>query len=206
MKQETPYRDVPALPDTPVIDLISFLGAGRAQGVEIEIGFGKGHFILERAAVVPNARILGIETRRKWVHLVRGRLDKWQRKNAVVYHGDARNAFNRFGPDAVVDRVFIHFPDPWWKARHEKRMVICPELVTEIVRLLKDNGELFVQTDVDFRAEHYRTVLSACDALTPVQGNGFVADNPFFAHSLRETKAANIGLSIFRLHFKRAPR
>ena len=205
MKQRNPYLEVPALPDAESINLIDFLNAEK-KNIEIEIGFGKGHFLLERAAAAPDAVILGIETRRKWVHLVQSRIQKWRRTNAIVLHGNAREAFPRFVPDGGIARVFIHFPDPWWKARHEKRMVICPELLVEATRLLEDDGDLFVQTDVDFRADHYQQLLVSCEALYPAEGDGRVAKNPFLAHSLRETKAESVGLPIFRLHFKRRSR
>lgn len=206
MKQSNPYLEVPSLPDSSPIDLIELLGA-RDKKIEIEIGFGKGHFLLQRAAVAaPDAIIFGIETRRKWVHLVQSRIQKWQRKNAFVLHGNARDAFLRFGPDVSVDRVFVNFPDPWWKARHEKRMVICKELLVEVARLLTDDGDIFIQTDVDFRADHYHQLLKECENLEPANGDGRVRSNPFLAHSLRETKAENIGLPIYRLHYKRISR
>ena len=206
MKQPNPYLDIPSFPDTATLDLPELSNA-RGRPMEIEVGFGKGHFLMARARAVPATTLLGIETRRKWVHLVRERLTKHRIDNALVYHGDAGDMFTRFYPDAVVDRIFVNFPDPWWKARHEKRMVICPDFVREAVRLLKDNGDFFVQTDVDFRAEKYRAVLSENRLLTPAASiDGWVEENRFDARSLREKKCIETGLPVFRLHFSRVSR
>ena len=56
-------------------------------------------------------------------------------------------------PDAAIARVFMHFPDPWWKKRHAKRRLISDELLDQLARLLRPGGELFIQTDVQERAE-----------------------------------------------------
>ena len=205
MKTENPYLEVPSFPEDTTIDLVSLLDA-KDSPIELEIGFGKGHFLLERSRAVPLARVIGIETRRKWVHLVQSRITKHHVENAVVYYGNAREIFMRLGPDASVDRIFIHFPDPWWKARHEKRMVVCPELLQESVRLLRDNGELFVQTDVDFRADKYQAILMANEMLQPATETGFVDENRYEARSLREKKCAEAGLPVYRLLFRRIAR
>jgi tRNA (guanine-N7-)-methyltransferase len=204
MKRENPYLDVPTIPDVPTLDINSFLNTNK-RDIELEIGFGKGHFLLERAAVVQDAILFGIETRRKWVHLVQSRIAKRKTENVVIGHGNAVEVFNRLRPSASVRRIFINFPDPWWKARHEKRMVICPRLVSEAARLLKDGGEIFVQTDVDFRAERYRTVLDACNLLTPAYPDRASVENCFDAHSLREKRCNEIGLPVFRLLYRRTP-
>ena len=199
------YFDIPYFPGEETVDVPALL---RAEGapVELEIGFGRGHFLLDRARAVPSALILGLETKRKGVFTAVERAAKHGLKNARPYHGDAFHALPRMGPDGFAARIFIHFPDPWWKARHEKRMVVCPDLVADAARLLIDGGELFVQTDVDYRAEQYLAVLSDCDLLSPAQGDGTFGSNTFEARSLREKKCIETGLPIYRMLFRRIPR
>ena len=200
------YFDIPYFPgEAPVVNVPELLEADGAS-VELEIGFGRGHFLLARARAVPDALILGLETKRKGVFTAVERAAKHGLKNARPYHGDVFRALPTMGPDGFASRIFIHFPDPWWKVRHEKRMVVCPDLIAEAARLLKDNGELFVQTDVDYRAEQYLTVLKGCDLLAPAQGDGTVESNSFEARSLREKKCIETGLPIFRMLFRRVPR
>jgi tRNA (guanine-N7-)-methyltransferase len=205
-KKKSPYQDIPTVPDDGAIDLAEVVGAERAS-VEIEIGFGKGHFILDRAKNNPNISFWGLEVRRKWVHLVTSRALKRELANVCVHHGDARQVLPRIEPDGCVSRFFINFPDPWWKARHIKRMVVTDAFMAEVGRLLQDGGELFVQTDVDFRARDYRNILLAQSFLEPVSGeNGVVDENPFLARSLREIKCEEIGLPIYRMLFRRKKR
>lgn len=202
--RNSPYFDVPAVPEDEFA-LASLLDEGFEE-LELEIGFGKGHFLLGRAMGNSRSGVVGIETKRKLVHYVGGRIDKRALKNARVYHGDARAAMKRLGPQASVSRIFINFPDPWWKAKHQKRMVVAEETVQEAARLLVDGGELFVQTDVDFRAEAYLQVLSSASDIEPIKGDGTIESNPFAARSLRETQCEKIGLPIYRMLFQRKTR
>jgi len=205
MTHPNPYFDIPYLPDDESLSLDLLTGAHGAP-IELEIGFGRGHFLLDRARAVPDHHIVGLETKRKGVFTAIARGKKHGISNLHPFHGDAFRALPRMAPDASIARVFIHFPDPWWKARHEKRIVVCPDLVEQAARLLVDGGELFVQTDVDYRAEQYRNVIEGCDALEPAVPGASIDDNPFFARSLREKKCIETGLPIFRMLFKRKKR
>ena len=60
---------------------------------------------------------------------------------------------------ASVSRIFVHFPDPWWKKRHHKRLVVGTPLLDEVARVLVPAGEVFVQTDVEERAGRLRSAL-----------------------------------------------
>ncbi len=203
-KRERPFDDVPAVPETSLS--ISELGPEGTGPVELEIGFGKGHFLLDRAEVKTDTRFIGLETRRKWVHLVTFRAVRREIANVRIWLGDARQALTRLSEDGCLSRIFVNFPDPWWKARHEKRMVVTPELIVQAARLLDDGGELFVQTDVDFRAGVYLETISAHSDFKPVEGNGQIQTNPFGARSLREKKCEEIGLPIYRMLFRRVDR
>ena len=85
-------------------------------------------------------------------------------------------------------------------------MVILPPLVAEVARLLVDGGKLFVQTDVDFRSEAYREILSANPSLTPATTDGTIDHNPFGARSPREMRCRETGLPIYRLLFEKIRR
>ncbi len=122
------------------------------------------------------------------------------------FHGDVFKVLPKIVPDASVARVFVHFPDPWWKTKHEKRVVICPEVVSRLAWVLEDGGELFVQTDVDYRFDQYRAVLSECADLLPHGETGIIDVNPYEAGSLREKKCIASSLPIYRLLFARRHR
>jgi tRNA (guanine-N7-)-methyltransferase len=199
-----PYADAPRLPEGESVDPRVLLGADNAA-VELEIGPGRGGFLFERLAVDPNVRMLGLEIRRKWATLVDERLRaKGLGDRARVLAEDAKSALPRF-PASCVRAVFVHFPDPWWKKRHHKRLVVTAELLTQVCRVLCPGGELFIQTDVSERAEAYAELVAAEPRLRPVgAGPRFAGENPFGARSPREHRAIADGLPIYRLHFQLA--
>jgi tRNA (guanine-N7-)-methyltransferase len=199
---DNPYLAVPSFRNMegPVDPRTILGGDGR---LELEIGFGRGRFIRERAMAQKDVRMLGIETKRKLVYECAERIQRSGIDNAVVMHGDAREVLARMVPDGCFDNIFILFPDPWWKARHRKRMVVTDGLTEHVVRLLRRGGHFFVETDVDFRADEYRQVLLAESRLTPSGDGGIVPDNPFGARSSREAQAMELGMPVYRLLFRR---
>lgn len=178
--------------------------------LEVEIGPGRGAFVFERCAADRQANVLGMEIRRKWATRVDERLGReGLHARARVVCEDAKLALPRLSPAGSVRRVFIHFPDPWWKKRHEKRLVVVDPLIAEVARLLEDGGELFVQTDVPERAEQYAAVIGAVSELEPAgdaADNPELADNPYGARSNREHRAVLDGLPVYRLRYRRKVR
>ncbi len=197
-----PYLTVPSFRDVEgTVDPRTILRADSR--LELEIGFGRGRFIRERAMAQKDVRMLGIETKRKLVYECAERVRRSGIDNAVVMHGDAREVLARMAPDGCFDNIFILFPDPWWKARHRKRMVVTDGLTDHVVRLLRQGGHFFVETDVDFRADEYRQVLLADPRLSPMGDKGIVSDNPFGARSSREAQAMELGMPVYRMLFCR---
>jgi tRNA (guanine-N7-)-methyltransferase len=199
-----PYEDAPRLPE---VDPVEVRALVHAEWIEIEIGPGRGWFLVERAEVEPRAALLGLEVRRKWAAVVDGRLrSRGLGSRARVFAEDARWALPRLAPDGCVKRVFVHFPDPWWKKRHQKRLVVRDSFVEQVARLLEPGGELFVQTDVEERAAAYEHLL-ALDARFRPAGDAppspRLADNPYGARSPRERRAIADGLPVHRLRYER---
>jgi len=197
-----PYAHAPRLPEGESVDPRLLVGAAETT-IEIEVGPGRGGFLFERLAADPSVRMLGLEIRRKWATLVDERLRaQGLGERARVLAEDAKAAFPRF-PAGCARAVFVHFPDPWWKKRHHKRLVVTNELLAQVCRILCPGGELFIQTDVSERAEAYAALVAAEPRLVAVTP-GFAAENPFGARSPREHRAIADDLPIYRLHFRLA--
>ena len=213
-KQTNPYLNVPAVQSADGVSISNLCArreaprreAPKSTDFEIEIGFGKGHFLLDRAEKNPQITFIGLETRRKWVGLVQQRAEKRKLSNVYVWLGDARSVLSRLDEDAVFQRMFIHFPDPWWKARHEKRMVITESLARDAARVLSDHAEVFIQTDVDFRSDEYKRVFASHELFESETRDGVIDQNPFGSRSLREKKCEEVGLPIYRLLYRRRQR
>jgi tRNA (guanine-N7-)-methyltransferase len=123
-----------------------------------------------------------------------------------VFAEDAKDALPRLSPDACLSVVYLHFPDPWWKKRHEKRLVLDLSVLDQVARLLVPTGEFFVQTDVAERADQYEGLLLADARFEPAgdqPGSARLADNPYEARSPRERRAITDGLPIHRMLFRK---
>lgn len=205
MKKPGPYADAPRLPEGETVD-VRALATG--SWIELEIGPGpKAGFLVERVVAAPEAALVGLEIRKKWAAVGDSRLAKLgAAARARVFCEDARDALKRLRPDGAVKRVFLHFPDPWWKKRHEKRLVMGDDLLIEVARLLAPGGELYIQTDVEERATLYADVVAKSPEFVPAgdaDGDPHVVENPFNARSPREHRAILDGLPVTRMLWRR---
>ena len=121
---------------------------GRIAPVEIEVGFGKGAFLVASAQTRPTVNFLGIEIERKYTMATAARLAKHSLTNVKLACTDARWFFNAYVADRSVDAVHVYFPDPWWKHRHKKRLLFTPEFALGVARILKSDGTFHFATDV----------------------------------------------------------
>ena len=128
---------------------------GRPGPVHIEIGTGKGGFLLNEAENQPDANFLGIEWARKYYRYAVDRIGRWGLKNVRIIRTDAVQFVTEFVPDSSVDCFHVYFPDPWPKKRHHKRRFFCVENLKHILRVLKTGGELKIATD---HAEYFDVI------------------------------------------------
>lgn len=122
---------------------------GNDHPVELEIGSGKGLFLINAASSVTGHNFLGVELARKYARMAALRLARRQLANAKIWRGDARLIIGRLVPEASLRVVHVYFPDPWWKKRHKKRRVFTAELVVQIGQALQPGGELKIASDVE---------------------------------------------------------
>jgi len=118
------------------------------QPVEIDVGSGRGLFLVTAAEANPDRNYLGIEIDYREGRRGAKRLMKRQLPNARVLGGDVRRAFDRLIPPESVAAVHVYFPDPWWKKRHLRRRVFTDEFVSLMHRILQPGGLVHSWTDV----------------------------------------------------------
>ena len=198
------YDHAPRLPEGPFIDLATLVpGAGPLL---LEIGPGRGMFALQWAELHRDARLLALEIRRKLATVLDERLTAKGYTHARSFAEDAGEALPRMGPDGAVQWVVVHFPDPWWKKRHQKRLVLKDEFVSQLARLVAPGGTVLVQTDVEARADEYRARFAAAPEFESIAPDGalWVDESPHApARSNREARAIEDGLPVWRMLFRR---
>jgi tRNA (guanine-N7-)-methyltransferase len=133
---------------------------GRTGPVHIEIGTGKGTFLLNQAGAWPGDNFLGIEWARKYYRHAVDRIGRWGLTNVRIIRTDAAGFLADFVPDDSVDGFHIYCPDPWPKKRHHKRRFICPANLEHLVRCLRTGGQLKIATDHADYFEQIKQVLT----------------------------------------------
>jgi tRNA (guanine-N7-)-methyltransferase len=129
--------------------------------LEIEIGSGRGEFILDWAARHPHRRFLAFEVKTKLMLRMAKRAQNRGLENLWVSDDDARYTLPRLLNPASVDVFHILFPDPWWKPKHQARRIFTPPFVDVLALLLRPTGLLRAATDVPGYARHIRELLEA---------------------------------------------
>ena len=141
---------------------------GNARPVELEIGTGKGTFLLARAAARGEINFLGIEWAGAYCHYAADRLRRAELDNVRMVHADATWFVRTHLADESIWRVHVYFPDPWPKRRHHHRRSIQLAFLAEIRRILKVGGELIIATDHLGYYQHIRRALANIDGFLEV--------------------------------------
>lgn len=127
---------------------------GNPNPVHIEIGMGKGQFLLALAGQNPSVNYIGIE---RYSSVLLRAVEKLQkiRTNPAVHEAytnirficmDARSITEAFAP-GEIDRIYLNFSDPWPKARHASRRLTSREFLARYHEILTDNGRIEFKTD-----------------------------------------------------------
>ena len=114
---------------------------------EIEIGCGKGTFLLQQAKVHPLTNFLGFEWAGEFYRYAADRMRRHMCHNVKIVRTDATEFIEYRCADAVAAAIHLYFSDPWPKKRHHKRRVIQDHTLIEFHRVLQDGGELRLVTD-----------------------------------------------------------
>jgi tRNA (guanine-N7-)-methyltransferase len=143
---------------------------GRPGRVEIEIGMGKGLFLVEAARLRPECNFLGIERAGKWFRRAVARLLRAGRPNVRVIQADAFALLGRWVAPASVDAFHVYFPDPWPKKRHARRRLLQPELYRLMAECARPDSPFHLGSDVASYFEH---------AMSEIEGSGLWVRSPW---------------------------
>jgi tRNA (guanine-N7-)-methyltransferase len=170
--------------------------APGGQAWEVEIGFGKGRYLLRRCQEHPERRFLGIEQVAEYHRLFVSRARRRGVRNWLALRGEALYLLSAVLPRGFAAAVHVYFPDPWPKARHHKRRLFDPETVDLVIGLLAPSGRLWFATDFLDYGELVLELLASYPGLAVTRREGPWDEGP---RTNYEAKYMALGRPILRL-------
>lgn len=184
------------------IDWTAFFGNDKP--VVLDIGCGRGMFLVKHAEEHPDLNILGIEIDYREGRHGAARLQRRQLENARVLGGDAKIVLEKLVPRESVHEAYVLFPDPWWKRKHRRRRIFTDVFVDQVRAVLKPDAILNVWSDV----EEYFDVMAALmnhhagfEAIEPPAEQPAAHDLDY--HTSFERKRRQAGAEIHRGRWKK---
>ena len=118
-----------------------------SRRIEIDVGCGKGRFLLAHAAAHPDTQMLGIERQLPRVRKIDKKAQRAGLENVRLLRLEAAYSLDYLIPENSIDRFYVLFPDPWPKRRHHSHRIFQPAFLDTLWKRLKDGGEVQVATD-----------------------------------------------------------
>ncbi|MBL0720582.1 tRNA (guanosine(46)-N7)-methyltransferase TrmB [Piscinibacter sp. Jin2] len=177
---------------------------GRAAPRVLEIGFGMGAATAAIAAARPETDFIGCEVHEPGVGALLQAIEAGGLRNLRIVQHDAVEVLAKMIPPASLAGVHIFFPDPWHKKRHNKRRLVQPPFVAELVTRLAPGGLLHCATDWQPYAEQMLEVLSAEPALQNTAPATGYAERPDYRPLTKfEQRGLRLGHGVWDLLFMR---
>lgn len=174
--------------------------------IEVEIGCADAQFLFERAVADPSRLYVGLEVREEWVNEVNKRAKQQKAPVHAVFCQAQLHMALVFLPGSI-ERVYVNFPDPWFKRRHQSRRMVDDVLATQIAVAARSGADVFVQTDVWELALEAMATFDGdpLERFVNVAGEWtfWKAGNPYGVRSWREENAEATGLPIWRIRYQR---
>lgn len=174
----------------------------------LDIGCGRGKFLLDMAQLHPEVNFLGIEIRRQLVDLANQTKAELGLTNLHYLFGNINSSASVLLSSLPGDMqtISIQFPDPWFKKKHNKRRVVQPDLVTALVDCVSDGGKIFIQSDIEEVAIEMRDRFAASPLLVRQHATAWLETNPLPVATQRELYVLSQGLPVYRAWFKKSAR
>lgn len=153
-----------AHPEMMTMDPASFKGRwqerfAKPQPLQVEVGMGKGQFIIGMAKAHPEINFIGLEIESTVAAIALKNALPEQLPNLTLVHGDGAGLDTYF-EDGSIDRLYLNFSDPWPKTRHEKRRLTYKTFLANYQQVVKPGGGLEFKTDNQGLFEYSLTSLN----------------------------------------------
>ena len=186
-----------------VVDLPALFG--NDHPIEMEIGCGKGGFLLRQAQAHPERNYFAIEWANAFYRFAADRMARRGVTNVRIARCDAKEFVLRRLPPASLLALHVYHPDPWPKRRHRRRRMFSSDFAEAAVRALRTGGRLAVQSDhAEYFCQIQAMVLSRPEfACVNFSDEDFGAIDEQVLTNF-EIKYQREGRSIYRLAVRRA--
>lgn len=172
--------------------------------LELEIGCGKGGFLLARAQSHPQIHFLGIEWANKFFRFAADRMARWNVQNVRLMRTDARLLVMQHLAANCLSALHLYHPDPWPKKRHHKRRLVQPDFAEAAARCLQNGAWWYIQSDHQEYFEEMKALLDVHPQFSAgVDSAVAEAFGPRWAGTNYETKYRREGREIFRAIYQR---
>jgi tRNA (guanine-N7-)-methyltransferase len=177
---------------------------GNKNAVILEIGFGMGFSLIQMAEENPDNNYIGIDVHRPGVGNILASIAEKNIKNLKVFSEDAVSVLQQSIPEASLSAIYIFFPDPWPKTRHQKRRLVQAPLVALLRTKLREGGILHLATDWENYAEQMMLVLSEAAGWQNQAGQEQFMPRPEYRPLTKfEERGKRLGHGVWDLVFKK---
>ncbi|AIU87555.1 tRNA (guanosine(46)-N7)-methyltransferase TrmB [Pectobacterium odoriferum] len=177
---------------------------GRDAPVVLEIGFGMGASLVTMAAQHPEQNFLGIEVHLPGVGACLAAAQEAGISNLRVMCHDAIEVLMNMIPDGSLSMVQLFFPDPWHKARHNKRRIVQVPFVELVQSKLKVGGVFHMATDWEPYAQHMLEVMTSVTEYRNLSNNNEYVERPESRPLTKfEARGQRLGHGVWDLMFER---
>lgn len=139
---------------------------GRERPLILEIGFGRGAFLLHLARTNPEHNVIGIEISNRCLVTTENAIQREGLTNVRVVYSMAETALSHLFTPQSLSQIHINFPDPWFRTRHSHRRLMQRDTLDAIVSRLQTGGLLYLATDIIDYAEMSHEILRDTPGLT----------------------------------------
>ena len=168
----------------------------------LEIGFGGGEHLAHQAGLHPDISFIGAEPFVNGVAKLLALIEESNLQNVRIHDGDARDLIEAL-PDQSFERIYLLYPDPWPKARHNKRRLVSDETLKQLRRILEPDGLFLFASDIDDYVAWTREHVAAHGGFTEEGDPALPFDD--WIQTRYEAKANREGRSSAYLTFRRSP-
>jgi tRNA (guanine-N7-)-methyltransferase len=179
---------------------------GRTAPLTVEIGSGQGHAIVAGASGHPERDFLAVEVFRAGLARTMLDADRAGAGNLRLVEANAPEVLETLLPDGAADEVWVFFPDPWHKSRHNKRRLVKEGFGATAARALRDGGTLRLATDWEDYALQMREVLDAAPEFERAFDGEWAPRYEGRVMTAFERKGLTKGRDIRDLAYRRVPR